>query len=124
MPYAFSTLSTNQLYTKYLKSENNELSRVERTVLIKGGANVADKNFVTPRGVVTEITEEEYAYLKTNDLFNLHVKNGYVTIEERSASVDKVADNMKAADESAPLTPQSYEVEDKAPPVTNSKRKK
>lgn len=124
MVYIFSTLSTNQLYTKYLKSEANELARVDRTVLVKGGANVADKHFVTPRGVVTEVSDEDYALLKDNDLFNTHVKNGYITVEEKNVNVDKVVSNMTSADESAPLTPESYIVEDKAPPVSNKKRGK
>lgn len=123
MPYIFSTLSTNQLYTKYHKSENNDLARVDRTVLVKGGANVADKHFITPRGVVTEVSDEDCALLKETPLFKMHVENGYLTVEEKSANVDKVVDNMTAADKSAPLTPQSFEVEDKAPPVNNKKRK-
>jgi hypothetical protein len=124
MTYIYSTLSTNQLYTKYATTAGNDMPRVERTVLVKGGANVADKNFITPRGVVTEVTDEELTFLKDNKLFNTHLENGYVSIEERQVNVDKVVDNMKPADESAPLTPESYEVEGKASPVTNSKRKK
>lgn len=124
MRYIFSTLSTNQLYTKYAKTEGNDIPRVERTVLVKGGANVADKNFITPRGVVTEVSDEEYAFLEQNELFKKHVANGYITVEERQVNIDKVVSNMKPADESAPLTPESYEVEDKAPPASNSKRKK
>jgi rRNA maturation endonuclease Nob1 len=111
--YIYSTLSCNQLYTKYAPAPEGGVSRVDKTVLINGGANVANKNIITPRGVVTEISEEEYNLIKDNALFKTHIDNGYITVEAKSADVDKVVVNMESRSQDAPLTPQDYEVEGK-----------
>jgi hypothetical protein len=121
--FIYSTLSNNQLYTKYLANPGGDMPRVDRTVLIKGGANVADKHFVTPLGVVTEISAEDYELLKENKLFQTHVENGFITTDAKHVNIDKIVADMTGADQSAPLTPQDYEVADKTPPTNNKKRK-
>jgi cbb3-type cytochrome oxidase cytochrome c subunit len=122
MIYVYSTLSCNQLYTKYVKSAGGDMSRLEKSVLIKGGANVADKHFITPRGVVTEVSAADYEFLKENKLFKLHVANGYVTTDAKNVNIEKVVTDMTGADKSAPLTPEDYQVESKTPPVSNKKK--
>jgi hypothetical protein len=107
--FVYSTLSCPQRYVKWAEAVSGNVPREERAVLIQGGANVANKNLITPRGVVTEIKDEEYELLKQNDLFNTHVKNGYVTVEERKADVDKVVTGMEARSPDAPLTPGDFD---------------
>lgn len=120
MPHIYSTLSNNQRYDKYVAG-GADLPRIERSVVIAGGANVADKHFITPRGVVTTVTDDDYELLKENKLFNTHLENGYITVEERKADVEKVIAGMTGRDESAPLVEADYETTGK--PAPTSKRK-
>jgi hypothetical protein len=108
--YIYSTLSCPQRYVKWAEAVAGNVPREERAVLIQGGANVADTNLITPRGVVTEIKDEEYELLKQNELFATHVKNGYITVEDRKADVDKVVSGMEARSPDAPLTPGDFNV--------------
>lgn len=110
MPYIYSTLSCPQRYTKYTDAVAGGVPREERAVLVQGGANVANKNLITPRGVVTEVTDEELVLLRQNPLFVTHETNGYVAVEERKADVEKVVTNMEARSPDAPLTPEDYTV--------------
>lgn len=121
--YVFSTLSTPMAYTKF-STGGNDLPRPERTVSIMGGANVADKNFVTPKGVMTAITEEEYEFLQHNNLFKKHVENGFIVVEKSEHKVDDVVADMVARSPDAPMVPDDYVAEDKAPPATKSAPKK
>lgn len=114
--YVYSTLSAPQRYTKYAKG-NGDMSREESSVLIKGGANVADKNFITARGVVTQITPEEHEQLKENTLFQTHVANGYIIVDAANVDIDKIVSDMEGRDESAPLTPDDFVAEGATPPV-------
>ena len=116
--YVYSTLSAPVRYSFYLQG-GNDIPREERGILIRGGANVADKNFITPRGVQTMISAEEYALLKENKLFKTHVENGYITVEEKSVDIDKIDSDMETRDESSPLVPEDFIAEDKPAPVVN-----
>lgn len=116
--YVYSTLSTDQLYTLYVRG-GNDIPRPDKQILVKGGANVANKHLWTPRGVVTEITEEELALLRDNKLFQIHEKNGYVKVDKAKVEVEKAVSDMEPRDESSPLQPGDYEVENQAAPVLN-----
>lgn len=123
MPFVYSTLSCDQRYTKYSEEKDpNILPREERSVLINGGANIADRNLVTLQGVVTQVSDEDLALLKQNSLFQTHQQNGFITIESSKVDVEKVVGDMETRDKSAPLTPEDFEVEDKKPPVVNTKK--
>lgn len=116
--YVYSTLSTDQLYTLYVRG-GNDIPRPDKQILVKGGANVANKHLWTPRGVVTEITEEELALLRDNKLFQTHEKNGYVKVDKAKVEVEKAVSDMEPRDESSPLQPGDYQVENQAAPVLN-----
>jgi hypothetical protein len=108
MPFVASTLSNDQIYTAWQKpiSEGGKIARPAvplRQVYIKGKANVANK-ITTPEGVITSITEEEAEFLKNNAAFKAHESRGHVKIIARSADPEKVAKDMTARDESAPLS--------------------
>lgn len=80
-------------------------------ITIKGGANVADKRTIlTPRGVSTEVTDEQVEMLKKHPIFREHLKGGYVTIVETKyrEEAEKVVDDMAKKDGSAPKTPADY----------------
>jgi len=108
--YIYSTLSTDMKYAEYREPVAGEtVAIIKHSVFIAGKANVADKHFVTPRGVMTKITDDEFAMLSKIPLFNLHKDNGYISFEKKVADVDKVVVNMKARDVSAPITPEFYD---------------
>lgn len=112
--YVYSTLAANMKYTVYEKTANDFHKEIA-SVLIKGGAGVADTNFVTPLGVVTTITQEQYEILKKVSLFNDHVKAGHLTVQERQVDVEKIVADMNRLDPSAPKTPNSPEFQNKDP---------
>ena len=120
MPYIVSSLSSDNRYAFYEKTNGNVL-RVKREILIKGGANVTDKKtLITPNGAVTEVSEEELELLKTNVGFKNHLEKGFLKIVETSNKykAEEAAEKMKAKDKSAQRTPADYEKEGKKAPRT------
>lgn len=121
--FVFSTLSAGVTYTHYEKS-GGDLPIPTKRIPIKGGAGIADKNLITPLGVMTRVTEEEMGYLLKNDLFTLHQKNGFITVRESPQDVEKVvAEDMKTRDKSAPIVPEDFKEDDKAKPMTGKSKK-
>lgn len=113
--YIYSTLSADVNYTIG-----------DRKFAVAGKANVANRNIITPRGMVTKATAEEVAELKKNRIFALHLKNGFLTIEDRQHDVEKVASSMEARDKSAPDTENDLMLDAEVESVegTTVKRKK
>lgn len=122
MIYVYSTLSNDQIYTNYGASVNG-VPKAAATVFIAGKANITTKHFVTPAGVVTEVTEEQLAELKRNPMFQLHEQNGFITYDQKKQDADKVAEIMTGRDESAPLVEQDFK-EDEAPVVNKTAGRK
>lgn len=106
--YVYSTLTSGMDYTGYLPG-GADLPTTEKVVHLNGGANLADKHLVTPRGVVTLLDEAEVEFLRNHPVFQLHQKNGFVTIEAKQAEPEVVAANMTGRDKSAPLVDQDFE---------------
>lgn len=78
-------------------------------ITIHGGAGVANKNLITPNGVVTEVTDEELEILNAHPLFIQFKENGYISVEKKKVDVEKVVANMgDKADPSAPISPADY----------------
>jgi hypothetical protein len=113
MPNIYSTLSTDMLYSALSPGAvGSNIAVRERGVQIKGGANVANKYVMTPKGVRTEVTDEELALLEKDEVFKLHKKNGFITIEkDKKRNADTVAADMNPKDGSAPKTPAELEKE-------------
>lgn len=111
--YVYSTLGAPMAYTAYIKNDVRELPIEESVIHIKGGAGVMDaKNIQTPRGVVTEINDDELKALRENEVFKMHEAGGYIIVEAKNAPVEKVVKNMNEKDKSKPLTPDNF-VKDK-----------
>ena len=105
--HVYSKMAADVTYNDYVPG--GDIPRVARSVTIKGGAGVANKNIITPYGVHTEITEEERDMLLKNGIFKLHQEGGFVTIEGKKEDPDLVATNLTAGpDPSAPLTPEDF----------------
>lgn len=105
--YVYSTLTCPNEYTEWVKVGDQQ--NVLKSVKIQGGHGLMNNNFITPLGVVTEVSDEDIEFLERNDAFNFHRKNGFVTIEKKKIDTEKAAANMKLKDKSAPITPADYE---------------
>lgn len=119
MPYILSTLTAGQDYTFYVKQDINEgINRVSKVITINGGANVADKHFLTKDGILTEISDDNLELLQTHPVFQTHLKNGFVKIMKSNSEKDvrKGKKDMSPKDNGAPLTPESFEKEGKKVP--------
>lgn len=89
----------------------------DRRLVILGGANVTDKNHLwTPRGVYTEVTDEELAELKKLPSFNNKVDRGRFYISTKKVDVDDVADDLAGPDGSSQLPSEEFVNEGGAPP--------
>lgn len=94
-------------------------------VVIKGGAGIATKHFITPQGVVTTITDAEHARLVADPVFKLHKDNGFLHVEQgRARDAEAVAANMSAGDPSRPLEPGDFDNDPDAPEVSTGPSKK
>jgi hypothetical protein len=104
MPFLYSTLTNSQIYPIWVKSSDG-VNNIEREIRIEGGSGVMNRNFITPMGVATEISDEDYAALQQMETFNNHVKNGYLKVDKKKIDPEKAIADMTARDESAPITP-------------------
>lgn len=116
--YVYSTLTGDQVYTNH-RTDANGVPQAVSSVFIAGGANLMSKHFVTPMGMATEVTAEQLAELRNNEMFKLHEKNGFIRVSEAREDADKVASDMTGRDKSAPLVEQDL-AEDE-PEVTTNK---
>jgi hypothetical protein len=107
--YVYSKMSASVVYNDFVPG-GADLPVVAKSVTIKGGAGIANKNLITPLGVVTEIDDADLEMLNRNGIFKLHKENGFITVEKRNVDVEKVVANMgEKADPSAPLSPADFE---------------
>jgi len=128
--YVLSTMTNSVSYRNYKyigdanATQNQQLLPIpEDTVIIRGGANrpslkggfgeaendINGNVLWTPRGVVTMLTDEEYARVKEHWLFKKHLAGGYLEVVDEDISgnhkkVAKIAANMEGQDPSAQLT--------------------
>lgn len=107
--YVYSTLTASVRYAAGSPGEPGMIVPNDG-ILIEGGANVANKNLITPSGaVVTQIDGDQLALLRSDETFKLHEANGYLKVSEHREDGEKVAgQDMKLRDESAPLTPDDF----------------
>ena len=128
MKVIVSKLSNDQNYTVYKALPSGGYA-VAGKVLVKGGANVANK--VTLRapngGVFTEVTDEQYALLEKCPQFKQHVEAGFIYVskaeEEVSATKEakKAEKDLKEKDESAQLTPEVFKKKGKKAPTSKAR---
>lgn len=94
--YVYSTLTSDQDY-----------GTAAGNVRINGGANVSDKHLITPKGVVTEITEAQLDALQRHAVFAAHARNGFLTVSLKERKVDHMVKDMAGPDASAQETPET-----------------
>jgi hypothetical protein len=105
--YIFSTLTCDQVYSN---ARHNDAGGIieDSQVFIKGGAGLANDRLITPLGVLTEVSDEDYEQLLQNEVFKIHVKNGFIKAQDKKADAEKVAADMARKDGSAPLVEQDF----------------
>jgi len=112
--YVYSTLANDQRYVERGKNRTEVAA-----VFVAGKANVPNRHMLTPRGVSTQVSDEQLAVLRKNKVFQLHEKNGFVTVETKKADADKVASSMNNNDPSQPDTEARLVSEKKSSPKSN-----
>lgn len=115
MPYVASTMSGGVTYAEYASPENEKHAgprEIKRTVVIKGGAGIANRKHalaegvLTPDGVVTKITDDDLEFLMRNKIFLKHLKGEFVKVLKFDTNPTKAASDMNKKDPGRPLTPE------------------
>ena len=125
MKVIVSKLSNDQNYTVYKALPSGGFA-IAGKVLIKGGANVANKvTLKSPTGgVYNQVTDEQYSLLLQCPQFKKHVEAGFIFVskaeEEVAATKEakKEEKNLKEKDESAQLTPETFKKRGKKAPTS------
>jgi hypothetical protein len=109
MKYIASTATTPIAFVKYAdQPDPNMIAQEIHRVVIKGGANLADKNLFTPRGVVTAITDKDWEVLCQDRKFAEMVEAGFMTILSSESDKDAAVRDLTPKDRSAPKTESDY----------------
>lgn len=94
MKTIYSTLSNDQVFPSYTKNKGKKVAarKAKTAILIKGGANVADKRHQTAKFVETQITDEEFKILEDHPSFKRMVERGFFSLKKpTSGKKDKCA---------------------------------
>ena len=115
MPYVYSTATNSITYVEYEKNAPRDISIPKKwpdgkpmKVMIHGGHGIANKHFLTPKGVVTQVTDNEMEWLLTNPSFKKHVERGFMVYDKKKVEPSKKAKDMEDKDGCAPVTPSDY----------------
>ena len=109
MAYIFSTLTCDNEYTLWKRIGEDRVIP-EKSVIIKGGTGIVNKNLITPMGVMTEVTDEQLELLEQNPSFKRHKENGFLVVEKNKKKKKKVASKMKIKDKSAPKVEADFDL--------------
>jgi hypothetical protein len=108
MPRIISTLTTGQTYVNHAPQGDGTVRPVF-AIDINGGNGLTNLNGILVQGAETEVTNEQVEQLKQNAVFNLHVKNGFVTVYDGKQDKEVPLADLNQRDESAPFTPADVE---------------
>ena len=124
MAFVVSKASQDIEYVGWLKGKNG-LNKKEKSVTIKGGANVLNKKTMeTVNGVVTEVSAEDLKFLESTSAFQRHCSRGWIFVcktraeaDKKAAQVEKDEDGDIRKDGSSQLTAEDFEKKGQKPPV-------
>ena len=121
MTYIISHESASVEFPRWVRTKSGV--DANGSVLINGGAFVINKKTMeTPKGVITEVTEEELKFLKTQTLFNEKVKQGsYEIVESEKKAKESTKRGKK--DKGAQLTAKDFEEVGQTPPLVGASEK-
>lgn len=128
--FVLSTQSTSTKYQDHSTADGGMLV-VNRTVMVRGGANLASLSggfgemtkteegtpIWTPRGVVTPVSDEDAEFLQRHPVFIAEQKAGFVMILDKAPGNDHdkitkiVAAELNPRDGSAPLTKETFKTQ-------------
>ena len=114
--YVYSTMSQDVRYCQYSKPVGGGefTPTILRSVTIKGGTGVINRNLITPHGVVTAIDEDEHRFLEGGEgqapdrTFQALKKAGFVKVEKKNFKVEKVVKDLATKDKSAQKTKDDF----------------
>lgn len=118
--FIFSTLPNAQEYTSHVVRDDKSVIPV-RSVIIKGGAGVADKRYETAPGVMTEVSDEDLEFLKANVVFKRHVERGFIQVHDKAVEVEVAAADMDRNSGDRPLVDADFEAQGVKPPTHANK---
>lgn len=131
MYYVYSTMTCDVEFRLYKKNSSKDLSQVEKDsngkpirVVIKGGNGVANKVLYTPKGAVTQVSDEHMEMLKNNVSFQRREKLGFLSYDKKEVKPEKKAKDMAEKDASAPITPKDFEAGENDSPSNRVYKKK
>jgi hypothetical protein len=96
MQYVYSTLASDQDIAVWKDGPGGQ-KQVIKYIQIKGGAQIATKlagEIITPLGIKTEVTDEDFALLQQDWTFNHFVENGKLVVLGESINPEKVVSDM------------------------------
>lgn len=106
--HVYSTLANPQVFTTY-RPGGADLQVIDREVPIAGGAGIASKNLITPLGVHTAITVDDYEAIKDLQHFARFVESGHIRVEKKKAAeLERIVSDMNPRDPGGPITPADY----------------
>ena len=107
--YVYSTLTNSNDYVAYMPTDVKSNAIIKKSVTINGGHLLATKHLVTPKGVVTEVSDDDMKVCELDPGFQEHLKNGFLKIEKKNVAPEKIAANMAPKDGSTPKTPKDFD---------------
>lgn len=112
MPFIISTLTGSQKYPLWNPGPDGSFPQILSYVMVHGGANLPPKTLVTPKGVVTEVSDDELERLEKVPQFCRHRERGYIMVEKKNPGpgpgADEIAADMEPKDSSAPRTDDDF----------------
>lgn len=109
MYYVYSKTSNDVVFSFFDESVNT-VNPPSKQILILGGSNIVPTDsFVTPYGVKTTITDEQYELLISDYEFNRRVNDGFYKVIKEELPIAKVVNDLEEADKSAPITPEEVQ---------------
>ena len=98
MAYIISKLSSDTDYVVYGDVTGGK-KVILKHILIKGGAGVTDKKtLLLPGGFATEVSEEDLELLEKNPVFQIHKKNGHVSVMHNATKYEAAEKAENSAD--------------------------
>jgi hypothetical protein len=100
--HIYSTLTSSQDYGFHKELPAGGVETV-KVVHINGGHGLTNIHGIMLQGTETVISDEDYELLKTNHTYQVHVKNGFITVNKKM-DIEKAISDLAQRDGSAPVT--------------------
>lgn len=121
MPYITTTKAEDTNFPIWEKGAGGVM-KIKKNIILKGGANVIDnKRLYTPKGVLTQVSEEEVELLLKNPSFKRQMDRGFYVIhndkalhteslEKKDGSAQYKAEDFEDMGQKAPTSSKSDEL--------------